>query len=214
MRPLRGISTQKFSRIRIWYSMFSLLRYSSHLSPMNSLSARRHWILPTLNSLIKESIKSIRSCIEEFPNFGIICNKIGNATPLYTISRVRMLISYVPTFQYVLFNPSLNEGLRRSKAKINLATCSESSEWSDMNRCILRSDNSAFTSESKPQASFSIKTICTLHNALINKQKNFIRVKFILFPRNYFYVSDKIVILLSNLVSIVRNSIGNTILIY
>ena len=183
--------------------MPSLLRYSSHLSPINSLSASRHSILPTPNSLIKRSIKSIRSCIEEFPNFGIIRNSIGNATPLYTIPRVRMLISFVPNFQFVLSSASLNGGLWGSKAKINLATRSESSEYSEMNLCILRSDDSALASESNPQASFSKQTVCTLHKELINKPKNLIRARFILSPKNSFNVSDNIVTLFSTLVVIV-----------
>jgi len=127
--------------------------------------------------------QDILSCIEEFPNF-----------------------------QFVLSSASLNGGLSGSRAKINLATRSESREYSDINLCILRSDYSYFASESKPQASFSKQTVCTLHKALINKPKNLIRAKSILFPKNSFNVSDNIVTLFSTLVSIVRNSIGNTIL--
>ena len=194
--------------------MFSLLRYSSHLSPTNSMSARRHAILSDLKSLTKRSIKSIRSCIQELPNFGIIWNRIGKATPLYTMPRVRMLMFFVPNFQFVLSKTSLYGGSCGSRANINLATRSESSEYSDMNRCILRNDDSALTPESNPQASFSKQTVCTLHNALINKPKNFIRAKFILSPKNSLNVSDKTVTLFSTLIFIVGNGIASTIPTY
>jgi len=47
-------------------------------------------------------------------------------------------------------------------------------------------------------------SIPTLHNALINKPKNFIRPRFILSPKDSFNVSDKIITLFSTLVFIVR----------
>lgn len=194
--------------------MFSLLRYSSHLSPTNSLSASRHSILSDPKSLTKRSIKSILSCIQELPNFGIIWNRIGKATPLYTMPRVRMLMFFVPNFQFVLSKTSLYGGLCGSRANINLATRSESSEYSDINLCILRNDDSVLTLESNPQASFSKQTVCTLHNALINKPKNFIRARFILFPKNSFNVSDNNVTLFSTLIFIVGNCIGTTIPTY
>ena len=194
--------------------MFSWLRYSSHLSPTNSRSANRHSILPDPKSRIKRSIKSIRSCIQELPNFGIIWNSIGKATPLYTMPRVSMLMFFVPNFQLVLSKTSLYGGSWGSKANINLATRSESSGYSAINRCILLSDDSTLTLESNQQASFSKQTVCTLHNALINKPKNFIRAKFILSPKNSFNVSDKTVTLFSTLIFIVGNGIGNTIPTY
>ena len=194
--------------------MLNLLRYSSHLSPTNALSANRHSILRDPKSLMNRSIKFIRSQVAEFPNFGIIWKRTGKATPLYTMPSVRILMFFVPNFQFVLSKTSLYGGFWGSRENTNLATRSESSEYSDINLCILRSDESAFALESKPQASFSKQTVCTLHNELINKPKNFIRAKFILSPKNSFNVSDKTVTLLSTLVSIVRNSIGNTILIY
>src|SRR4030065_1829790 len=190
--------------------MDSLLRYSSHLSPTNSLSASRHSILSEPNSLTKRSIKSIRSCMLELPNFGIIWNSIGKATPLYTMPIVRMLMFFIPNFQFVLSKTSLYGGSWGNRANINLATKSESSEYSDINLCILRNDDSALTLESNPQASFSKQTVCTLHNALINKPKNFIRAKFILSPKNSFNVSDKIVTLFSTLIFIVGKCIGGT----
>ena len=164
--PLAGFSSQKFSRIRIWYSMDSRLRYSSHLSPTNSLSASRHSILSDPNSLTKRSIKFIRSCILELPNFGIIWKRIGKAIPLYTMPRVRMLMFFVPNFQFVLSKTSLYCGSCSSRENINLATRSESSEYSDINLCILRNDDSAFALESKPQASFSKQTVCTLKKSM------------------------------------------------
>src|SRR5450759_4767796 len=192
--------------------MPSLLRYSSHLAPTNSLSARRHSILSDPNNLMKRSIKSFRSLVDEFPNFGIIWKRIGKATPLYTMPRVRILMFFDPNFQLVLSKASLYGGLWGSRENTNRAIMSESSEYSDINLCILRSDESTLTLVSKPQASFSKQTVCTLHNALINKPKNFIRAKFILSPKNSFNVSDKIVTLFSALVFIVSFRIGGTIL--
>ena len=191
--------------------MCSLLRYSSHFSPTNSLSAKRHSILPVPNKPIKRFIRSILSWIEELPNFGIKWNRIGKATPLYTIPRVRMFMSFVPNFQFVLSKTSLYGGSCGRRANINLATRSESRVYSNINRCILHSDDSALASESKPQASFSKHTVCTLHNALINKPKNLIRARFILSPKNSVNVSDIIVTLFSALIFIVGNSIGDTI---
>ncbi|MGB4291451.1 MAG: hypothetical protein WBJ37_01030 [Bacteroidales bacterium] len=123
---------------------------------------------------------------------------------------VSILMSFVPNFQFVLSRTSLYGGLWGSRAKINLAIRSESRVYSEINLCMLRSDDSAVALESKLQASFSKQTDCTLHNALINEPENFIRAKFILFPKNFFNVSDITVTLFSTLVFIVGNSIGLT----
>ena len=69
-----------------------------------------------------------------------------------------------------------------------------------MKRWILRKDESTLASESKPVASFSKQTVCTLHKALINKPKNFILAKFIRSPKNSANVRDKTLILLLSLV--------------
>lgn len=79
---------------------------------------------------------------------------------------------FVPNFQFVLSSTSLYGGLCGSRENTNRAIRSESNVYSDINLWILRKDESAFASESKPQASFSKQTVCTLHNALINKPKN------------------------------------------
>ena len=128
---------------------------------------------------------------------------------------------YLPFFVHCKFpltfvrsNASLYGGSCGNRAKINLATRSVSSENSDMNLCILRSDDSALASHSKLHASFSKQTVCTLHNALINKPKNLIRARFILSPKNSFSVSDKTVTLLLALIFIVGNGIGSTIPTY
>jgi len=71
---------------------------------------------------------------------------------------VSMLMSFVPNFQFVLSKTSLYGGLRGNRAKINLAIRSKSRVYSDINLCILRSDDSALASVSKPQASFSKQT--------------------------------------------------------
>ncbi|MBN1183371.1 MAG: hypothetical protein JXB49_13850 [Bacteroidales bacterium] len=64
--------------------------------------------------------------MQELPNFGIIWNIIGKATPLYTMPRVRMFMFFVPNFQFVLSKTSLYGDSWGSKANINLATWSES----------------------------------------------------------------------------------------
>ena len=127
---------------------------------------------------------------------------------------VRILMFFDPNFQLVLSKASLYGGLCGSRENTNRAIRSESSEYSDINLCILRNDDSALTLESNPQASFSKQTVCTLHNALINKPKNFIRAKFILSPKNSFNVSDKTVTLFSTLIFIVRKCICCTFLTY
>ena len=135
--------------------MFSLLRYSSHLSPINSLSVSRHSIPDDPNSLIKPSIRFIRSCIEEFPKVGIRCKRTVKATPLYTIASVRMLMFFVPNFHFVLSRTNLYGGSCGKRANINLKIRSESREYSNINLCILHRDDSVFTSESSPQAILS-----------------------------------------------------------
>ena len=125
--------------------------------------------------------------------------------------RVRILMFFDPNFQLVLSKANLYGGSCGSRENTKPAIMSESSEYSDINLCILRSDESTLTLVSKLHASFSKQTVCTLHNALINKPKNFIRARFILSSKNSFNVSDKIVTLFSALVFIVGYSIGNTI---
>jgi adenine-specific DNA glycosylase len=48
---------------------------------------------------------------------------------------------------------------RGSKANINLATKFESREYSDINLCILRNEDSALALESKPQASVMLNIL-------------------------------------------------------
>ena len=187
------------------------LRYSSHLSPTNSLSASRHSILSDPKSLINRLIKSIRSCIGELPNVGIILNSIGKATPFYITPRVRMFMFFTPTFQLVLSRTSLYGPSCGRRLKINLAIKSVSCEYSETKRCIRRSDDSVFALQSKPHASFSKHTVCTLHNELINMPKNLIRARFILSPKYSFNVFDKTVTLFSTLIFTVGKGIGSAI---
>jgi len=116
-----------------------------------------------------------------------------------------MLLFFVPNFQFVLSKTSLDGGSCDSRENTNLETKSDSSEYSDINLCILRSDHSVLTLWPNPQASFSKQTICTLHNTLINKPKNFILARFVLSPKNSLNVSDKTVTLFSSLIFIVEN---------
>ena len=128
--------------------------------------------------------------------------------------RVRMLMFFAPSFQLVLSNASRYGGSCGSSANRNLAIRSRSSEYSDINRCILRSDDSVLTSLSKPQAIFSKQTVWTLHNALINKLKNLMRARFILSPKYSFKVSVITVTLLSALMFIVGIGIDSAIPTY
>jgi len=75
--------------------------------------------------------------------------KNRKATPLYTMSSVRILMFFAPNFQFVLSKTSLYGGLWGSREHTNRAIKSESSEYSDINLCILRSDESALTFVSK-----------------------------------------------------------------
>ncbi len=140
--------------------------------------------------------------------------RIGNATPLYTTLRARMLMFFASNFRLVLSKTSLYGGSWGSRENINLATRSESSEYPAINLCILRNDDSALTFASNPQANFSKQTFCVLHNALINKPKSLMRAKFILSPKNSFNVSDKLVTLFSTLVFMVGKCIGCALPIY
>lgn len=194
--------------------MFSLLLDSCHLSPTNSLSDSRYSILLDSKIQTKRSIKSILSYIQELPNFDIKKERTGKVTPLYTIPRVRMFVFFVPNFLFVLSRTTLYGGSGGRSTNINFATRSESSEYYATNLYILRKKDPVLTLDSKPQANFSKQTVCSLHNALINKTKNLIRTKFILLLKNSFNVSDNTATLFSTLASIFRNSIGNTILIY
>jgi hypothetical protein len=115
---------------------------------------------------------------------------------------------FVQNFPFVLSKTSLNGGSWSSRVNINLATRSESSEYSKINLYILLNDDSVLTLESNPQACFSKQKACTLHNAQTNKAMNFIRAKFILSPKNSFNVSYKTVTLFSTLIFIVANCIG------
>jgi hypothetical protein len=117
--------------------MLSLLRYSSQLAHTNSLSARKHSILSDPKRLMKRYIKSFHTLVEEFPNFGIIWKRRGKTTPLYTIPRVRILMPFDPNFQLILSKISLNCGLCGNRENTNRAIMSESSEYSDINLCIL-----------------------------------------------------------------------------
>lgn len=82
-------------------------------------------------------------------------------------------------------------------------TRSVSGDTSDINLCILRSENSALASHTKLHASFSKQTVCNLHTALINKPNNLIRARFALAPKYYPSVSAKTVTLLPALIFIV-----------
>ena len=70
-----------------------------------------------------------------------------------------MLISVAPNFQFVLSIANLYGGLCGSKEKTNRAIRSVSRAYSEMNRWILRKEESTFASVSKPAASLSKQTV-------------------------------------------------------
>jgi hypothetical protein len=106
------------------------------------------------NKRMKWSINSILTQLQELPNIVIIRNNNGNATPLEMIVRTKTLTFFDPNFQLVLSSTNLYGGLYGNVENINRAIRYVSKTISDINGCILNSDESILTSESKLPASF------------------------------------------------------------
>ena len=152
---------------------------ANQLSPTNSLSATTHSIVSIENSCMYLSISIILSDVLELPLLGKSVKSNGNATPLYTTPNIRMLISVIPNFQFVLSKLNWTLPWIGKSEKISRAIKSESNVKVAINRCSLRIDESALLCESKALASLWNVTVYTLHNAIINIAMSFTLARFI-----------------------------------